>query len=61
MSHARGIFNKYNIPRDIQSHIICQALEKEGAIAYTYAIHLHKSSLADKALAEIVAFLKNHI
>jgi hypothetical protein len=59
-----SIFDKYGIPRDIQSHILCQALEKEGVIAYTPTMsaaheHLYKRSLADKALADIVGFLKN--
>jgi hypothetical protein len=64
-SQARYVFNKYAIPRDVQSHIICQALEQEGVIVYTpnmSAAHkrLYRHSSADKVLAEIVAFLKNH-
>jgi hypothetical protein len=44
---------------------LCLALAKEGVVAYTYTMsprldRLHKHSLADKALGEIIAFLKNH-
>jgi hypothetical protein len=65
-SHARAIFKRYNIPDDIRSHIICQALEKEGVFVYTSTLsaeheRLYKHSLADRALADIIAFLKNHI
>jgi hypothetical protein len=64
-SHAEAVFDKYNIPDDIRSHVLCLALAKEGVITYTHTMsprlgHLHRHSLADKALAEIIAFLKNH-
>jgi SPP1 gp7 family putative phage head morphogenesis protein len=65
-SHARTVFGKYNIPDDVRAHLLCEALAQTNVIAYTARMspahkRLYSHSMADKALAEMVAYLKNRL
>jgi hypothetical protein len=46
-SQTRAIFKRYDIPGEVRSHIIYQALEQEGVIVYTSSLSVaHKPSIS---------------